>query len=159
MPRLSKDTEYNRFGLSFIELCCTFGIHVFNGRLFDDTHGNYTCLANNGASVVDFMAATTNLFKNVTYFKIDDNDESVHFPIICHFSFPSILNLNNHIVDSEENMSTWLKYKWKPELKDIFVNKLTSEFQQFNNTRISSQNRTLSSFLPEFINIFKTSGE
>ena len=132
MPRLSKDTEFNRFGLSFIELCCTYGIHVFNGRLFDDIHGNYTCLANNGASVVDYMAATTSLFKNVTYFKIDDNDESVHFPIICHFSFPTILNLNNHIVDSEENMSPWLKYKWKPELKDIFVNKLTSEFQQFN---------------------------
>ena len=47
MPRLSKDTEFNRFGLSFIELCCTYSIHVFNGRLFDDIPGNYTCLANN----------------------------------------------------------------------------------------------------------------
>ena len=35
-PDVSKDTEYNRFGLSFIELCCTYGVHVFNCRLFDD---------------------------------------------------------------------------------------------------------------------------
>ena len=108
--------RFNRFGLSFIELCCTYSIHVFNGRLFDDIPGNYTCLANNGASVIDYMAATTSLFKYVTHFKIDDNDVSVHFLIICHFSFPTKPNLNNHIVDSEETMSPWLKYKWKPEL-------------------------------------------
>ena len=159
MPRLSKDTEFNRFGLSFIELCCTYSIHVFNGRLFDDIPGKYTCLANKGASVVDYMASSTSLFKYVTYFKIDDNDETVHFPITCHFSFPTKPNLNDPVVDSIENMLPWFKYKWKPELKDIFVDKLTSEFQQFNETRNSLENRTSSSFLPDFINIFKISAE
>ena len=45
MPRNSKDTEYNRFGLSLVELCCTYSIHVFNGQPFQDEEGNYTCTA------------------------------------------------------------------------------------------------------------------
>lgn len=31
MPRVSKDNTCNRFGTYFIDLCCTYGIHVFNG--------------------------------------------------------------------------------------------------------------------------------
>ena len=34
MPRLSKDTEYNRFGLSFIELCCTYMLYMFSMAAF-----------------------------------------------------------------------------------------------------------------------------
>ena len=55
MSRTSKDTVCNNFGLSLIDLCCTFNIHIFNGRLFNDKNGEYTCFANNGASVVDYM--------------------------------------------------------------------------------------------------------
>ena len=42
-----------------IELYCTYGIHVLNGRLFRDTDGNFTCIANNGSSTVDYMIAST----------------------------------------------------------------------------------------------------
>ena len=36
MKRQTKDVQYNRFDLSLIELCCTYDIHVLNGRLFRD---------------------------------------------------------------------------------------------------------------------------
>ena len=39
---------HNAFGLSLVELCCAFDIHIMNGILFDDTEGNFTCFANNG---------------------------------------------------------------------------------------------------------------
>ena len=34
IPRKSKDETYNRFGISFLDICCTYNIHVLNGRLF-----------------------------------------------------------------------------------------------------------------------------
>ena len=53
MHRKSKDESYNRFGTFFIDLCCTYGIRVLNGRLFNDKNGEITCTANEGSSIVD----------------------------------------------------------------------------------------------------------
>ena len=39
---------FNQFGQSLADLCCIFNIHIINGRLYDDTDGNYTCTANKG---------------------------------------------------------------------------------------------------------------
>ena len=78
LPRKSKDNIYNNFGLSLVELCCTYGIHVLNGRLFNDIQGEYTCFVNNGASVVDYMMASTNLFPYFSDFGVSDNLFSIH---------------------------------------------------------------------------------
>ena len=44
LPRQSKVIHtYNAVGSSLVELCCTFDIHIMNGRLFDDTEGNFKC--------------------------------------------------------------------------------------------------------------------
>ena len=49
LPRNNKDSDIaNQYGVSLVELCCTFDIHILNGRSFEDTSGNYTCFANNG---------------------------------------------------------------------------------------------------------------
>ena len=37
LPRRSKDLHQNTFGLSLIELCKTYGIHILNGRSPGDT--------------------------------------------------------------------------------------------------------------------------
>lgn len=44
---------YNAFGSSLVELCCTFDIHIMNGKLFIDTEKTFTCFSNNGTSFVD----------------------------------------------------------------------------------------------------------
>ena len=31
LSRKTKDMQYNRFGLSLIDLCCTYGMHTLNG--------------------------------------------------------------------------------------------------------------------------------
>ena len=49
-PRQSMVTEYNRFGLSLVELYCTYDKHILNARFPGDTLGHYTCLANDGAT-------------------------------------------------------------------------------------------------------------
>ena len=58
--RRSQDCEvYNNFGLSLIELCCEYDVHMLNGRLFDDIEGNITCTANDGRSIVDYIIASS----------------------------------------------------------------------------------------------------
>ena len=121
--RNSKDEHYNSFGLSLIELCCTFDIHILNGRLFGDKDGNFTCFANNGASVVDYMIASSSLFRYISDFKISDKDNSDHFPLICQLCFESTQTnySTSNIYDS--NARLWQKFIWKDELKDVFYNK------------------------------------
>ena len=73
IPRKNKDIDFsNIYGPSLIELCCTFNIHILNGSLFGDKDGNFTCLTNNGTSVVDCMIASTALFSKFTYFAVYD---------------------------------------------------------------------------------------
>ena len=74
MKRSNKDGVYNLFGISLAELCCTFDMHIINGQLFGDQDGNFNCIANNGASVVDYNIASSKLFAKISNFSIEDRD-------------------------------------------------------------------------------------
>ena len=63
--RNTKDTRTNNFGISLIELCKIYGIHILNGRLPDDL-----CVANKGPSIVDYFIASSNLFQYVCRFEV-----------------------------------------------------------------------------------------
>ena len=73
-------------------------MHIINGRLFGDQDSNFTCLANNRASVVDYNIASSKLFAIVSNFSTEDRDESVRFPVYCQFTFPR-KNPTPHIGD------------------------------------------------------------
>jgi hypothetical protein len=63
LHRNNKDnSRYNNFGKYLVELCCTYNIHIVNGRCGNDKVGNFTCVANDGLSVVDYHIASTELF-------------------------------------------------------------------------------------------------
>ena len=55
MPRNSRDKgDPNSFGKTLIDVSCTYHMHIVNGRLFGDTVGQFTCLANDGHCIVDY---------------------------------------------------------------------------------------------------------
>ena len=156
LSRKTKDMQYNRFGLSLIELCCTYGMHTLNGHLFNDTEGNFTCIANDGASIVDYMIAATHLFQFFTDFGINDMDWSVHFPLFCKINF-TLNEKNNHSLKSNVHLETWHKFKWKPELKEAYIDTFHETFSKLEaELNIRPQN-SLFTFLPKFINIVKLS--
>ena len=126
MVRRNKDKKHNQFGKNLIDLCCTFDIHIMNGRLFDDRDGNITCTSGNGWSVVDYNIASTDLFKYATYFCVLDRSESDHFPIQCSFSFPTAQIVSPRITRTIEyhNISSSYQtdsFKWDENKKQTFI--------------------------------------
>ena len=128
--RKSKDDTCNRFGTSLIDLCCTINIHVLNGRLFDDSAWEITCVANNGRSVVDYMLASTRLFTSFTHFQVGNEDYSDHFPLTCKIllaceKYKDSANSWQEIFDK----STWKGLSGKKIKKRSFLKILTFIFK------------------------------
>ena len=47
---------------------------MLNGRISDDVEGNFTCISNEGRSLVDYILASSSLFDKFSYFCIDTHD-------------------------------------------------------------------------------------
>lgn len=87
LTRNSKDcNRSNTFGLSLVELCCTHGIHVLNDRLLIDKLGEFTCFANNGTSVLDYMITSKILF--IYFMDFGVSDQLFLFIAHCIVSLP-----------------------------------------------------------------------
>ena len=159
MARKNKDIDFsNAYGLSLVELCCTFSVHILNGRLFDDKEGNFTCFANNGTSVVDYMVASTTLFPKVSNFVVDDFDISDHLPICCTLTLKE-RRRSEEVKNTQENQTNaWVKYKWNSDFKDAFLTKFRDNYRAFQNNFVNEE-ISLVDLLPEFINIFQKSAE
>ena len=106
----------------------SFDIHILNGRFSNDINGEYTCNANDGVSVVDYTAASADLFPYISNFEVLDIDESDHFPITCTLSLKRVQNDSltpqRYATDSiciQERQ----KFKWNEIHKIEFQNKTT----------------------------------
>ena len=98
LPRNNRDIlKFNMFGKTLTDFCRTNDLHINNGRLFDDTDGNFTSSANNGVSVVDYNICNTALFDKCTYFRVENRTESDHFPINCQLTLK--INQNQEVGD------------------------------------------------------------
>ena len=152
VPRNSKDDKYNTFGMSLIELCCSHSVHLLNGRLFHDKRGEFTCFANNGASVVDYMIASTDLFKLVKKFCVSDIIYSVHCLLRCTLVLPlkeiETLNVQMSNVLHDYDQITLNKYN-----QTSFVQKVKDKFVSFAS---KLETRTAFSLISEFLNLFKS---
>lgn len=159
MPRNNKDSDFsNTYGLSLMELCCTFNVHLLNGRLFNNKDGNFTCFANNGTSVVDYMIASTALFPKFSNVGVTSFDISDHLPIYCSLTLgirPSNEPLNE--IQTTETHA-WERYKWNLEIKDTFLKSFRENFRKFEDN-FSIDEISLVSLLPDFIRVFQKSAE
>ena len=87
LKRENKGTVINSFGRALINLCCSNNVHIVNGRLSYDSAVNYTCIANEGHSVVDYHIASSELFACISYFNVESLDISDHFPLFVKLEF------------------------------------------------------------------------
>lgn len=153
--RNNKDSDFsNTYGVSLMELCCTFNVHLLNGRLFNDQDGNFTCFANNGTSVVDYMIASTALFPKFSNFGVASFDISDHLPIYCSLTLGIRPNTETLNETQRTEIHAWERYKWNPEIKDTFLLSFRENFRNFEDN-FGIDEISLVSLLPDFIRVFQ----
>jgi hypothetical protein len=114
--RSSRDTEVNNFGESLLELCCSVGVHMLNGR-YSDRPGEFTCLPTVGKSVVDYIIMDTELHSKITDFSVLPRTESDHQPVTCE------LKGLPHLATDKGDLK-WTRYKWKEVNREDFLQRL-----------------------------------
>ena len=162
LDRNSKDANtYNKFGLSLIDLCCEHDIHMLNGHISDDVEGNFTCISNEGRSLVDYIIASSSLFDKFSYFCIDTHDFSDHFPVTCTLRLQQSFNEGTFITfDNDAETSNWGKFKWKESLKQDFLDKFRAKYVDFKNMIQFNQNNVhVTQYLKSFVNVFQQAGD
>ena len=126
------DKVVNAFGRKLLELCSMAGIRIVNGRIFGDSMGKKTCHQWNGSSTVDYFITDLEIFDVIQTFKVHDilDDISDHCPI------SAVINLglvNNKAKDKRVKILECApkKIKWNESVKEIFINKISSnEYQE-----------------------------
>ena len=120
--------------------------------MFDDENGEFTCLANEGASVVDYMLSSSFVFKFVNFFKVDNCIFSVHCPLVCTLSFRQIDLCTENT--SSINSNEYTRLYWNAEDTERFDHTFSELIRSFYEQLSTS---TAVEMLPCFQNVFKTS--
>jgi len=150
-PRSNKDVTLNRFGVALCELCSVFDIHALNGRSDDDKLGEFTCTANGGKSIVDYILIPTSLFEHVSHFEVGSEDFSDHFPLKLHVK----LNIKNtHPVDYS-NLKTAHHFKWNEGCRETFIELFETYYTAFE--RLPPHGNAFEK-LNAFMNVFEQAG-
>ena len=121
IQRSNCDRSINNNGRRLIELCKTHSLCIMNGRLGDDRGiGAFTC---DDASVIDYVIASPELFKNVVDFKIDEFDSLLsdkHSPI--NFTIMAeVLTSEPEREKPDTNIKTKTSCKWDREKQEEFA--------------------------------------
>jgi len=145
--------QENRFGSALIDLCCTHGVHIFNGRLYGDTDGHCTCTANDGKSLADYVIGLTELFNCCTDFYFESEDFSDHFPACCRLTFQCTAGYDETMNQSTLNRSC--SYKWKESCVNTFIESFSHLFPRFSSNLIAAN---CIEKLEEFNALYKQAG-
>ena len=80
--RISCDIKVNGYGKKLLQVCQAFNLKFANGAVPGDRQGNFTCHANRGASVVDYVICDHSLFNIVSRMTVHPPYfNSMHSPI------------------------------------------------------------------------------
>ena len=109
--RTSKDRITNSRGTLLLDFLACCKLSILNGSLIGDILGEFTSVNYNGASVVDYIAATPILLETISMFKVLDLTKfSDHRPCLCR------VKRENSLIDPEELLDTLedvpSSYRW-----------------------------------------------
>lgn len=162
-PRQTKDNiRYNSFGQSLVDLCCLLNVHMLNGRTPGDEHGEFTCTANDGCSLVDYNIVSTELFDKICRFRVEDRDESDHFPLACKMQFRK--KSNSHI-DSEHNLrlrnsdENTTKFIWSTRRSETFISNFTIAVREQREHIITLINTSVDAGVNALVNIYQSAAD
>ena len=139
-----------------VQMCCLLDIHLLIGRINGEKTGEFTCIANQGTSIVDYNIASSDLFKNISSFHVEDRDESVHYPLKCISSFPAPaqeIHLEDHACDPR------IKYSWDESKIDTFMTKFRERYNSQYDRILFAFNENVEDASNMFIKLFYSAAD
>ena len=121
MNRNNVDTTCNQFEKLFLDLCVNHGIRILNGRLTGDLFGNYTYYSgnnSNGASAIDYTAASMHILDRFKFLHISDPD--MQLSDHCLQSFGIRCEYIKYLEDKHELLPLFDKFKWNQDSDKVF---------------------------------------
>ena len=92
IERFSCDKVVNNYGKRLVDLCSAFNLTIFNGRCGSDKNvGDFTFISSLGASVIDYVIGSSDMFTLCEAFDIESRSESPHLPITCKFQSRDVI--------------------------------------------------------------------
>ena len=101
--------------LEFTDLCISSRCRILNGRTLGDTRGHSTPFQPNGNAAVDYALVSTDLLKNVSWFKVDS---LTYHSDDCKISI--CLKLNYNICKFKTQRLTPISIRWSTGLSRNF---------------------------------------
>ena len=156
-PRVSRDSILDNNGRRLLNLCKSSGLLIGNGRLGADQYiGDFTCVTNQGRSVVDYFLLPYYDFKYISHFIICDPDEfSDHCALLFHMN---LVNNDNYLCSSTETNETSEPIRrliWSCDRQEAFQNCLLQDLYKYNDLISSLESDSLS--IDDVINQFSSS--
>lgn len=141
--RASRDSIINERGRKLLELFDSVNLSILNGTTLGDLLGEYTCFTYNGASVVDYVAASQELVGDIISLEMGELN-----PLSDHRPLTVTLGIKSSFTDPDELTSALddapKKYKWdanSPSTSESFHTYLANhkDVESARNFNCSSQ--------------------
>jgi hypothetical protein len=71
---LNHDADVGGWGHELLDLCCDVGLFILNGQTFGDELVEFTCLANGGHNIVDYIVGSPVIWQVATHLKVITDD-------------------------------------------------------------------------------------
>ncbi len=72
--RQNHDASVSGWGRKFLDLCYDVGLLILNGRTPGDELREFTCLANGGCNIIDYIVSSLAIWQAVTHLEVIIND-------------------------------------------------------------------------------------
>ena len=126
LDRVSQDKVANEHGNYLLNFCKASGLRIMNDRIGNDGGiGKFTCVTDNGCSVIDYVLCRPELMYFVNSFVVlEPNIFSDHCAI--NFSFGKLKHIDD-VADDDISQHIEYTYTWNVDEKEEFIQSLCGE--------------------------------
>jgi hypothetical protein len=123
--RVSKDNRLNDFGRHLLSVCDQFSLLILNGFSSGDENGEFTYVAHNGSSVIDYFIMSKCMIHLVPRMFVKPMIESKHMPVEMKVNTCKQIN-----TVSTPSYTKLRKYLWDKDKTDEFTSQFTTDYSE-----------------------------
>ena len=156
--RSNEDKIVNRAGLNLVEFMKSLSLVFLNGRKRGDHLGDFTFVAPQGSSSIDYGIVSHQFYYSIDQFTVLERVvDSGHFPIRAIIDLPtSNIGCENETVQAPERKTSLERFTWKHEESTKFVESVHNMFPvTFDKCREHCRNNKMQDAIKEMVDMLK----